>query len=70
MPQFVHILFAILLGAVPATAQVLHFADLNTRDLARLDKAKTLVIVQERFWENTDRICLREPTASSTSVCE
>jgi creatinine amidohydrolase/Fe(II)-dependent formamide hydrolase-like protein len=34
-----------ILVATEASAQVLHFADLNTRDFARLDKAKTIVII-------------------------
>jgi creatinine amidohydrolase/Fe(II)-dependent formamide hydrolase-like protein len=34
-----------LMLASPISAQVLHFADLNTRDFAKLDKDKTVVII-------------------------
>ena len=33
------------MAALPSGAQVLHFADLNTRDFLKLDKKKTVVIV-------------------------
>ncbi|SRR6266702_285753 len=45
MSKLAYVLFAIVLGVSPAAAQVLQFADLNTRDFARLDKAKTVVII-------------------------
>jgi creatinine amidohydrolase/Fe(II)-dependent formamide hydrolase-like protein len=39
------LIFCALVLASPTSAQVLHFADLNTRDFAKLDKAKTVVII-------------------------
>ncbi len=46
MSKLAYAFFAVVLVASsPVAAQVLQFADLNTRDFARLDKAKTVVIV-------------------------
>src|SRR5436305_15352465 len=38
-------LSAALILAVPLPAQVLRFADLNTRDFAKLDRQKTVVVL-------------------------
>src|ERR1700712_2361575 len=40
-----YVLLVVLLGASPVEAQILQFANLNTRDFARLDKARTVVII-------------------------
>lgn len=45
MAKLIPALFAILLGSSSMAAQVLHFDDLNTRDFAHLDLAKTVVII-------------------------
>ena len=45
MFKLLYVLFAIVLGASPVEAQILQFANLNTRDFARLDKARTVVII-------------------------
>lgn len=45
MSKFAQLLFAIVLGVSPVAGQVLQFADLNTRDFARLNKAKTVIII-------------------------
>jgi creatinine amidohydrolase len=40
------VLLGLLLGAAPLSAQVLNVADLNTRQIAALDRAKTVVLLQ------------------------